>query len=98
MSDRNLSLTKSYNAELRRQIETLDDEIEDLHEQIEIKRRAPISKKRESDNRLTKALERFEHEWEESLYTLTLLIETMCGYTLLGFDQTPSLTVQVSID
>ena len=46
----------------------MQDEIEDAREQVNIKLRAPVSKKRASDARLTMALSHFQNE-EEEIFT-----------------------------
>ena len=51
--DRKLNHAQKKSFEMSKMLKTMDEEIEDLQEQVEQKKRAPISKKRESDARLT---------------------------------------------
>ena len=76
----------------------MDEEIEDLQEQVDQKRRAPISKKRESDVRLANAKKMFGEERKELDETLRFVLETMTGYSLVGWDETPGVRLKVKID
>ena len=62
------------------------------------KRRAPISKKRESDVRLASAKKVFAEERKELEKTLRFVMETMAGHQLITWDETPGIRLKVAID
>ena len=76
----------------------MDEELEDLQEQVDIKRRAPVSKKRESDVRLANAKQLFGSERKELERTLAFVVEGMMGYEVIAWDEAPGLRLRVRID
>ena len=76
----------------------MDEELEDLQEQVDLKRRAPVSKKRESDVRLANAKQLFGGERKELERTLAFVVEGMMGYEMISWDEGPGLRLRVTID
>ena len=76
----------------------MDEELEDLREQVDLKRRAPVSKKRESDVRLSNAKQLFGGERKELEHTLSFVVEDMMGYQVIAWDDAPGLRLRAKID
>ena len=95
---RQLAHKQKENLEFQKANQVLGEEIEDLQEQVEIKRRAPISKKRESDVRLANAKQLFGDERRELEKALNFVVEGFTGYQLIGWDDSPGLRLRVNID
>ena len=95
---RQLIHMQKENFETQRQLSVMDEEIDDLREQVDQKRRAPISKKRESDVRLAAAKEMFGNERRELEHTLGFLVDGLMGYEMVSWDDTPGLRLKVNAD
>lgn len=80
--DREINVQIRENVQLKERNDAKNDELDDIREQVEIKQRAPESKKRASEARLDQAMKQFEAEDQDYILQMTMVCATR-GWKLL---------------
>ena len=96
VSDRQINQILRENHDTNELLVKFDDEIEDLREQVSIKQRAPTSKKRASDNRLSRAHLEFDQE-EADCVLKERLVCSVADWQLLTSETEPSCLLRFKV-